>query len=57
MGKRLIKMWFWNGIIANIVSNNPIEITNIPADKFLMLLYTTVQKSKWKIKWEMEWEF
>ena len=42
MGKRLIKMWFWNGIIANIVSNNPIEITNIPADKFLMLLYTTV---------------
>ena len=37
MGKRLIKMWFWNGIIANIVSNNPIEITNIPADKFLML--------------------
>ena len=38
----VIKMWFWNGIIANIVSNNPIEITNIPADKFLMLLYTTV---------------
>lgn len=42
MGKRLIKMWFWNGIIANIVSNNTIEITNILADKFLMLLYTTV---------------
>ena len=42
MGKRVSKMWFWNGIIANIVSNNPIEITNIPADKFLMLLYTTV---------------
>ena len=42
MGKRLIKMWFWNGIIANIVSNNPIEIKNIQADMILKILYTTV---------------
>ena len=39
----IVHLSFYENQAQNhILINNPIEITNIPADKFLMLLYTTV---------------